>query len=174
MFSCNVVSRWAQLVTFLNCFQDVKLSRIAIYRNEFRRMNCNLNWSLISCGELHCDSISQDKNNDKLPLVFHKTMRVFGLERLFCCCRLLITGRAVTRVFGQAFSLLSPRPLLRSLWLAPFPPLFGKFHHGAFVSKLRAQRKRLHCGLGKKWRTLLSFSALCLLCSQVDHQVWLK
>ena len=57
MFSCNVVSRWAQLVTFLNCFQDIKLSRIAIYRDEFRRMNCNLNWSLISCEELHCDSV---------------------------------------------------------------------------------------------------------------------
>ena len=57
MFSCNVVSRWAQLVSFLNCLQDVKLSRIAIYRDEFRRMNCSLNWSFISCGELHCDSV---------------------------------------------------------------------------------------------------------------------
>ena len=28
---------------------------------------------------------SQDKNNDKLQLVFLKTMRVFGLERLFGC-----------------------------------------------------------------------------------------
>ena len=35
--------------------------------------------------------------------------------------------------------------------LAPFPPLFGKFQHGAFTSKLRAQRKRLHCRL---WRLL--------------------
>ena len=57
MFSCNVVSRWAQLVSFLNCLQDVKLSRIAIYRDEFRRMNCSLNWSFISCGELHCVSV---------------------------------------------------------------------------------------------------------------------
>ena len=57
MFSCNVVSRWAQLVSFLNCLQDVKLSRIAIYRDEFRRMSCSLNWSLISFGELHCDSV---------------------------------------------------------------------------------------------------------------------
>ena len=31
--------------------------------------------------------------------------------------------------------------------LAPSPPLFGKFQHGAFASKLRAQRKRLHCRL---------------------------
>ena len=29
--------------------------------------------------------LSQDKNNDKLQLVFLKTMRVFGLERLFGC-----------------------------------------------------------------------------------------
>ena len=56
-FPCNVVSRWAQLVSFLNCLQDVKLSRIAIYRDEFRRMNCSLKWSFISCGELHCDSV---------------------------------------------------------------------------------------------------------------------
>ena len=31
--------------------------------------------------------------------------------------------------------------------LAPSPPLFGKFQHGAFASKLRAPRKRLHCRL---------------------------
>ena len=54
MFSCNFVSRWAQLVSFLNCLQDVKLSRIAIYGDEFRRMNCNF---FISCEELHCDSV---------------------------------------------------------------------------------------------------------------------
>ena len=41
------------------------------------------------------------------------------------------------------FSSLSPPPP-RSLLLAPSPPLFGKFQHGAFASKLRAQRKRLH------------------------------
>ena len=29
------------------------------------------------------------------------------------------------------------------------PPLFGKFQHGAFASKFRAQRKRLHCRLGE-------------------------
>ena len=44
------------------------------------------------------------------------------------------------------FSSLSPPPP-RSLWLAPSPPLFGKFQHGAFTGKLRAQRKRLHCRL---------------------------
>ena len=58
MFSCNVVSRWAQLVSFLNCLQDVKLSRIAIYGDEFRRMNCNF---FISCEELHCDSVKIKK-----------------------------------------------------------------------------------------------------------------
>ena len=50
----------------------------------------------------------------------------------------------------EAFSSLSPPPP-RSLWLAPFPPLFGKFQHGAFASKLRAQRKRLHCRLHLQW-----------------------
>ena len=44
------------------------------------------------------------------------------------------------------FSSLSPPPP-RSLWLASSPPLFGKYQHGAFASKLRAQRKRLHCFL---------------------------
>ena len=85
MFSCNVVSRWAQLVSFLNCLQDVKLSRIAIYRDEFRRMNCSLNWSFISCGELHCDSVTI-----KTQLGFLKTMRVFGLERLFGSLRAVV------------------------------------------------------------------------------------
>ena len=50
-------SRWAQLVSFLNCLQDVKLSGIVIYRDEFRRMNYSLNWIFISCGELHFDSV---------------------------------------------------------------------------------------------------------------------
>ena len=44
------------------------------------------------------------------------------------------------------FSSLSPPPP-HSLWLAPSPPLFGKFQHGTFASKLRAQRKSLHCRL---------------------------
>ena len=63
----------------------------------------------------------------------------------------LITAGGVSHfhsVFGQAFSLLSPRSLL----LAAFPPLFGKFQHGAFASKLRAQKKRLHCRLKTRGR----------------------
>ena len=53
--------------------------------------------------------------------------------------------------FSQCFRagvfpfLSTPPP--RSLWLAPFPSLFGKFQHDAFASKLRAQRKRRHCRL---------------------------
>ena len=53
--------------------------------------------------------------------------------------------------FSQCFragvfsSLFPPPP--RSLWLAPSPPLLGKFQHGTFASKLSAQRKRLHCRL---------------------------
>ena len=46
----------------------------------------------------------------------------------------------------RVFSSLSPPPP-RSLWLAPSPPLIGKFQHGAFASKLGAKRKHLHCRL---------------------------
>ena len=53
--------------------------------------------------------------------------------------------------FGKSlFSLLSPRPLPRSPWLAPFPPLFGSFNMALSQWKpfARARRKRLHCRLG--------------------------
>ena len=119
MFSCNVVSRCAQLVSFLNCLQDVKLSRIAIYRDEFRRMNCSLNWSFISCGVALW--LSQDKNNDKLQLAFLKTMRDFGLERLFGC--FVIVGYSFPEERSRAsnygvfliFTVLSGRRFLFSL-----------------------------------------------------------
>ena len=58
------------------------------------------------------------------------------------------------------FSSLSPPPP-RSLWLTSSPPLFGKFQPGAFASKLRAQRKSLHCRL-----FLPLFDVICnLLCT---------
>ena len=38
-------------------------------------------------------------------------------------CRRILGGRNLVRV-------------LNTLWLAPSPPLFGKFQHGAFASKL--------------------------------------
>ena len=121
MFSCNVVSCWAQLVSFLNCLQDVSLSRTAIHRDEFRRMNCSLNWSFISCGELHCDSVKI-----KTQLVFLKTMRVFGLERLFGC--FVIVGysfpeersRASNQGVFLIFTVFSGRRFLFSL-PAPSP-----------------------------------------------------
>ena len=155
MFSCNVVSRWAQLVSFLNCLQDVKLSRIAIYRDEFRRMNCSLNWSFISSGELHCDS-AKIKTMINSSLFFLRQSESLDwsseLEQLFGC--FVIAGYSFpTHCFSFSqcfragvFSSFSPPPP-RSLWLAPSPPLFGKFQHVAFGSKLRAQRKRLHCRL---------------------------
>ena len=123
MFSCNVVSRWAQLVSFLNCLQDVKLSRIAIYRDEFRRMNCSLNWSFISCGELHCDSVkiktminsslfflrqceSLDWSDCLVVLLLSAThFRKSGHARLIRGCF------SFSQCFREAFSLLSPRPL---------------------------------------------------------------
>ena len=155
MFSCNVVSRWAQLVSFLNCLQDVKLSRIAIYRDEFRRMNCSLNWSFISCGELHRDSVkiktminSQCEASDwsdclVVLLLLATHFRKSGHARLIRGCF------SFSQCFrAGVFPFLSTPPP-RSLWLAPFPSLLGKFQHDAFASKLRAQRKRLHCRLGR-------------------------
>ena len=148
MFSCNVVSRWAQLVSFLNCLLDVELSRIAIYKNELHlKLKLHQLWRIASW-------LSQDKNNDKL------TMRGFGLERLFGCLLLSAThfrksghARLIRGCFSFSqcfragvFPFLSTPPP-RSLWLAPFPSLLGKFQHDAFASKLRAQRKRLHCRL---------------------------
>ena len=156
-FPCNVVSRWAQLVSFLNCLQDVKLSRIAIYRDEFRRMNCSLKWSFISCGELHCDSV-------KIKTMINSSL--FFLRQCddwSYCLDVLLLSATHFRKSGHArlirgcfsfsqcfragvFSFLSPPPP-HFLWLAPSPPLFRKFQHGTFASKLRAQRKRLHCRL---------------------------
>ena len=161
MFSCNVVSRWAQLVSFfLNCVQVVKLSQIAIYRDEFRRMNCRLNWSFISCGELHCDSV-KIKTMINSSLFFLRQCE--SLDWSDCLVVLLLSAthfqksghvRLIRGCFSFSqcfragvFSSLSPPPS-RSLWLAPSPPLFRKFQHGAFESKLRAQRKLLHCRLG--------------------------
>ena len=49
MFSYNVVSRWAQLVSFLNCLLDVKLSRIAIYKNELQlKLKLHQLWRIAS------------------------------------------------------------------------------------------------------------------------------
>ena len=158
MFSCNVVSCCAQLVSFLSCLQDVKLSRIVIYRDEFRRMNCSLNWSLVSCGELHCDLVKR-KTMINSSLFFLRQCEVFGLEWLFVCFvivgYLFLEERSRTSNQGVflSFTVFSGRQFLFSL-PAPSPlPLTSpissslrrKFQHGA--SKLRAQRKRLHCRL---------------------------
>ena len=162
MFSCNVVSRWAQLVSFLNCLQDVKLSRIAIYRDEFRRINCSWNWSFISYGELHCDSV-KIKTMINSSLFFLRQCK--SLDWGDCLVVLLLSATDFQKSsparlirgcfsFSQCFqagvfsSLSLPPP--HSLWLAPSPPLFGKFQHGAFASKLRTQRKRLHCRLAPR------------------------
>jgi len=61
-------------------------------------------------------------------------------------CRRILGGRNLVRV-----------SILKNIFVAaifdfmtaPSPPLFGKFHHGAFASKLRRQRKRLHCRLAE-------------------------
>ena len=67
---------------------------------------------------------------------------------------------------NTAFSLLSPRPPPphpRSLWLALSPPLLGEFQHGAFASKLRAERKRLHCRLRRPGFVCCQFCTVCSL-----------
>ena len=69
---------------------------------------------------------------------------------------------------GIFYSLSPPPP--HSLWLAPSPPLFGKFQHGTFVSILPTQRKRLHCRLVKgmfNLRTIRITENLVLLFSIV-------
>ena len=84
-------------------------------------MNCSLNWSFISCGELHCDSVKI-----KTQLVFLKTVRVFGLERLFSC--FVIVGysfpeersRASNQGVFLIFTVFSGRRFLFSL-PAPSP-----------------------------------------------------
>ena len=158
MFSCNVVSRWAQLVSFLNCLQDVKLSRIAIYRDEFRRMNCSLNWSFISCGELHCDSV-KIKTMINSSLFFLRQCE--SLDWSDCLVVLLLSATHFRKSgharlirgcfsFSQCFragvlSSLSPPPP-RSLWLASSPPLFGKFQHGVFASKFAVKENACTAG----------------------------
>ena len=127
MFSCNVVSRWAQLVSFLNCLQDVKLSRIAIYRDEFRRMNCSLNWSFISCGELHCDSVKiKTMINSSLFFLRQCESLDWIMERLFGC--FVIIGYSFPKERSRAsnygvfliFTVFSGRRFLFSL-PAPSP-----------------------------------------------------
>ena len=65
--------------------QDVKFSRIVIFRSKPRRMDCSLNWSYISYGELRFDPvmIALQAMNFKLELVFLRIMWVFG--HFFTC-----------------------------------------------------------------------------------------
>ena len=83
-------------------------------------------------------------------LILKQTARHTGATVwLFCYCRLLISGRAITRVqlgrvshfhsvFGQAFSLLSPRPLP-----APFDSPHLLLSSGSFNMAL----SRANCAL---------------------------
>ena len=89
----------------------------------------------------------QNKVNSSLPVQAY-----FGwAKRCLCCSRHLWfynsgrLGRVEIVTLKVGARALPPR----SLWPAPFPPLFGKFQHGAFASKLHAQRKCLHCRLGQ-------------------------
>ena len=144
-FPCNVVSRWAQLVSFLNCLQDVKLSRIAIYRDEFRRMNCSLKWSFISCGELHCYSV-------KIKTMINSSLFFFGLERLFGC--FVIVGysfpeersRASNQGVFLIFTVFSGRRFLFSL-PAPSPASFDSPHLLLSSGSFNMALSRANCAL---------------------------
>ena len=116
-------------------------------------MNCSLNWNFISCGELHRDSVkiktminsqceASDWSDCLVVLLLSAThFRKGGHARLIRGCF------SFSQCFrAGVFPFLSTPPP-RSLGLAPFPSLFGKFQHDAFTSKLRAERKRLHCRL---------------------------
>ena len=158
MFSCNVVSCWAQLVSFLNCFQDVKLSRIAIYRDEFRRMNCSLNWSFISCGELHCDSV-KIKTMINSSLFFLRQCE--SLDWSDCLVVLLLSATHFRKSshaclirgcfsFSQCFrsgvfsSLYPPPP-------APFDPSHFLLSSGSFkmaLSRANCEHKESACTAG--------------------------
>ena len=161
MFSCKVISRWAQLVTFLNCLQDVKLSRIAIYRDEFRRMNGSF---FISCGELHCDSVkiktminsslfflrqceSLDWSDCLVVLLLSAThFRKSGHVRLIRGCF------SFSQCFRQAFSLLSPRPIP-----APFNSPHLLLYSGSFNMALQHGSKKTPALQARRLRRLSSW-----------------
>ena len=124
-------------------------------------MNCSLNWSFISCGELHCDSV-KIKTMINSSLFFLRQCESLDWNDCFVVSLLLAThfwksshAQLIRGCFSFSqcfwagvFSSLSPPPP-RSLWFAPFPPLFGfnimwRFHE---QKHLRAQRKHLHCRL---------------------------
>ena len=145
--------------------QDVKLSWIVIYRYEFGRMNNSLNWSFMSCGELHCDSI-KIKTMINSNLFFLRQCKSLDWSDCFVVLLLSATHfqksghkRLIRRCFTfsqcfQAgvflFSLATPFPLPPppSLWLTPFPPLFRKFQHGTFASKNICTPKENACTAG--------------------------
>ena len=166
MFSCNVVSRWAQLVSFLNSLQGVKLSQIAIYRNEFRRMNCSLNWSFISCEELHCDSV---KIKTMINSSFFVLRQCESLDWSDCLVLLLLSAThfrksgharlirgcfSVSQCFrAGVFSSPSPLPLTR-----PISSSLQEVSTCRFREQIARSKKRLHCRLRIWW----SFSCIIL------------
>ena len=94
------------------------------------------------------------------PTTIHKLLWTGATVWLFCYCRLLISGRTVTRVqsgsvshfhsvFGQAFSLLSPRPLP-----APFDSPHLLLSLGSFnvaLSRANCALKENACTAGWEW-----------------------
>ena len=142
-------------------------------------MNCNLNWSFISRGELHCDSV-KIKTMINSSLFFLRQCE--SLDWSDCLVVLLLSAthfrksrhaRLIRGCFpfsqcfrAGVFSSLSLPPS-RSLWLAPFPPLFG-FNMALSRAKTFARpNKRLHCRLKLplvcpwcgRWVDLLSYGA---------------
>ena len=112
-------------------------------------MNCSLNWSFISCGELQCDSV-MIKTMINSSLFFLRQCESLDWNDCFIVSLLSATHfRKSSHAqlirgcfsFSQCFRagvFSSPSPLP----LVPSPPLIGKFQHGPFASKLGAKRKR--------------------------------
>ena len=135
--------------------------------------NIKVNSDLIRC---HCcrrqKVISWDNKSFKVKDRYDETYSAFGMassireiypDWVRPQCRSILGGRNLVRVRNivvvAIFDFMTYSGRLRRVeivtlcegerrkGLAPSPPLFGKFQHGAFASKLRAQRKRLHCRL---------------------------
>ena len=135
--------------------------------------NIKVNSDLIRC---HCyrrqKVISWDNKSFKVKDRYDETYSAFGMassireiypDWVSLQCRSILGGRNLVRVRNivvvAIFDFMTYSGRLgrveivtlcegkRRKGLAPSPPLLGKFQHGAFASKLCAQRKRLHCRL---------------------------
>ena len=125
-------------------------------------MNCCLNWSLISCGELHCDSV-KIKTMINSGLFFLRQSE--SLDWSDCFVGLLLSAthfrksghaRLIRRCFKRfragVFSSLSPPPPPLP-WTCPISSSLREVSTWRFRQQKHfcARRKRLHCRLRPNW-----------------------